>query len=121
MSSPELPQPTPERARDPETLKNIAMVCYALQTAGLVFWVPFVVAAMIAYLKRDDAQGTWIASHLRWQVRTFWFGLAGMGVGWVLHFILIGYLVMGITVLWLIYRIVKGWLFLYDRRPIEME
>jgi uncharacterized membrane protein len=27
---------------------------------------------VVAYLKRDDAAGTWLESHYRWQIRTFW-------------------------------------------------
>ena len=67
-------------------------------------------------MKRSEARGTWLESHFRWQIRTFWFGLLWvalcilfvvltLGIG-----ILIAWLPLGIVSIWFIYRIVRGWL-----------
>lgn len=84
--------------------------------------VPSIVAVILNYLKRRDARGTWLESHYRWQIRTFWFAIA-----WVLLAALLFVTVVGIPLafgillfvtVWLVYRIGKGWLRLLDRRPM---
>src|SRR5712691_10098095 len=42
--------------------------------AFLVGW-PSIIAVILNYVKRSDARGTWLESHFRWQIRTFWFAL----------------------------------------------
>ena len=91
--------------------------------AFLTGW-PSIIAVILNYVKRSDARGTWLESHFRWQIRTFWFGLlwislcvlfvvATFGIG-----ILIAWLPMALVGLWFIYRIVRGWLALSDGRPM---
>ena len=67
------------------------------------------------YIKRSDARGTWLESHFRWQIRTFWFGLiwavlCGLFVVMTLGIGLIVWLPLGILTLWFIYRVARGWL-----------
>ena len=91
--------------------------------AFLLGW-PSLIAVILNYVKRSEARGTWLDSHFRWQIRTFWFGLlwvslcilfivVTLGVG-----ILIAWLPLGVVGLWFIYRIARGWLALGDRRPM---
>ena len=91
--------------------------------AFLIGW-PSIIAVILNYVKRGEARGTWLASHFRWQLRTFWFGLlwvvfcmvfvvATLGVG-----LLIAWLPLGVVGLWFIYRVVRGWVRLMDRRPM---
>jgi uncharacterized membrane protein len=89
----------------------------------LIGW-PSVIAVIINYVKRGDARGTWLESHFRWQIRTFWFGLLWvlpcllftvmtLGIG-----LLIVWLPLGIVSLWFIYRIIRGWIALNDGRQM---
>jgi uncharacterized membrane protein len=71
--------------------------------------------------KREDARGTWVDSHFRWQIRTFWITLAGSIVFWILSLIVIGIPLLIALYIWAIYRIVKGWLRLYERRSVSPE
>lgn len=107
-------------AADPlAKLKTLTMAVYALQAAG--FFLPpvlWVVAVVLNYVKKDDVAGTWLESHFRWQIRTFWWGLLWGVVGGVLSLVLIGFVVLFIDAVWIIYRIVKGWLNLNDGKPI---
>lgn len=91
--------------------------------AFLVGW-PSIIAVILNYMKRSDARGTWLESHFRWQIRTFWFGLVWvsicmlfiiltLGIG-----ILIAWLPLAFITVWFVYRIVRGWLALNDRRPM---
>jgi uncharacterized membrane protein len=70
------------------------------------------------YVKKDEVAGTWLESHFRWQIRTFWWGLLWGLIGGILTIVLIGFAVLLAVGVWIIYRIVKGWLNLNDRRPM---
>ena len=100
-------------------LKTIATVVYALQAAGFFLGITWLIAVIVDYVKRDDAAGTWLESHFRWQIRTFWWGLLWGLIGGVLMLILIGWLVLAADGIWIIYRIVKGWLRLAERREVS--
>jgi uncharacterized membrane protein len=81
---------------------------------------------IVAYVKRDDARGTWVESHFRWLIRTFWFSfLWGIVGGLVL--IVLGIIQIGIPIalliwaaasIWVIYRVIRGYLLFKDSRPI---
>jgi uncharacterized membrane protein len=101
-------------------LKTIVTVVYGLQAIGLLLPVllPWIVGVVIDYVKRDDAIGTWLESHFRWQIRTFWWSLLWAVIGGVLLLVLIGWLVLAVAGVWVLYRIVKGWLRLAEQREI---
>lgn len=108
-------------------------------TAGLLFVVPII----LNYLFRPGARGTWLESHFSWQIHTFWFSiiiaLIGgffillsfggygfaffaelahklVGISTLLLFLGIGIVVFAIA--WHLYRIVRGWIALADRRSV---
>jgi uncharacterized membrane protein len=91
--------------------------------AFLTGW-PSLIAVILNYAKRSETRGTWLESHFRWQIRTFWYGLLWVvlcGVFIVLTLgigMLIAWLPLLVVGLWFIYRIVRGWLALVDRRPM---
>lgn len=91
---------------------------YALQAASFVFGITFFVAVILNYVKRDEVQDTWLATHFRWQIRTFWYVLLWTVLGSITLLLGIGYLILIATALWLIYRIAKGWMRLLDRKPM---
>jgi uncharacterized membrane protein len=101
--------------------KTLTTVIYALYAASLVFGVTCLVAIIINYVKRDDVQGTWLESHFRWQIRTFWFSLLWGLIGLALTFVAVGIFVLFADLLWYIYRIVKGWIRLNDGKPMYAE
>ena len=90
-------------------------------TTFITGW-PSIIAVILNYIVRGDVRGTYIESHFRWQIRTFWFALV-----WVLVAALFAFTVVGIPVailiawgagLWVLYRIVRGLLRLLDRKPM---
>lgn len=89
--------------------------------AFLVGW-PSIIAVIINYLKQGEVADTWLASHFRWQIRTFWFAALWVLLAIVLALSIIGllpaFLILGALSIWLIYRIVRGWLALNARQPI---
>ena len=103
----------------------------ALVAHGLVFVAPLggiigIVAIILAYVKRGEAAGTWLASHYRWLIRTFWFSVLWWVIGgiifWVLLIIVIGPIIaIGIwlaTTIWVLYRLIRGYLLFKDSQPV---
>ena len=37
------------------------------------FGLPSMVAVIMNYARRSEMRGTWLESHFRWQIRTFWY------------------------------------------------
>jgi uncharacterized membrane protein len=103
---------------DEKDLKTLTTVVYALQAAGFLVGITWIVALVIDYVKRDEAKGTWLESHFSWQIRTFWWGLLWAVVGAITFLVLIGWFILAADTVWIIYRIVKGWLYLNDSKPI---
>lgn len=101
-----------------KSAKTITTVVYVLQAASLLLGITFIVAVIVNYIKRSDVQKTWLDSHFRWQIRTFWFSLLWLISGFLTYFILVGYFILIADMIWVIYRIVKGWLRLYDGKEM---
>ena len=91
--------------------------------AFLTGW-PSIIAVILNYVKRSEVRGTWLDSHFRWQIRTFWFGLLWISICMLFVIvtfgigILIAWLPMAIVSVWFIYRIARGWLALNDNKPM---
>lgn len=103
-----------------DSLKTLTLVIYALYALSLFSGVTAIVAIILNTIKLDEAKGTWLESHFRWQIRTFWWGLLWFVVGAATWIILIGWLVWGVAFVWIIYRIAYGWLKLNDGLPITV-
>ncbi len=101
-----------------QPLKNLLTAVYALQAVSFLFPVTFIVGVVLDYVKRDEAAEAWLASHFRWQIRTFWFTLLWSLLGGITTGLGIGFIILFATAVWLIYRIAKGWLYLSDEWPV---
>ncbi len=112
--------PTVSADEQSRRLANLTTVVYALQAVGFFVGITWLVAVIVNYVKRDDVAGTWLESHFRWQIRTFWFGLLWGFLGVLTFLIAVGWLILIANAVWLIYRIVKGWLNLNDRKPMYL-
>jgi uncharacterized membrane protein len=125
---------------DQSALIKLTHILYALHAVGLaigafgaasvvgsfLFGWPSLIAVVINYLRRDEVRGTWLESHFRWQIRTFWLALGAalvvLAIGLPTTLVLIGFgiLALGFFVLglWTIYRIARGWLRLSRREAM---
>ncbi len=101
------------------SLRNLTQGVYILYALSFFAGITAIVAIIINYVKKDEAAGTWLESHFRWQIRTFWFGLLWAAVGMATIFIVVGFAILFANVCWVIYRIVKGWLNLNDNKPMQ--
>jgi uncharacterized membrane protein len=111
-------QSSERTTQDLKREKNITMAVYALQAAAFISGITVIAAVIINYIKKEDVQGTWLASHFRWQIRTFWFGLL-LGLIGVLTLLLgVGLVILAVDGFWFIYRIAKGWLRLSEGKEM---
>jgi uncharacterized membrane protein len=89
---------------------------------AFVFGVPSIVAVIVNYIHQPDARGTYLESHFRWQIRTFWYALLWIVIAFVLFVTIIGiplaWLVFVGAGIWVIYRVARGWLTLQERKPL---
>ncbi|MEC9491570.1 DUF4870 family protein [Flexistipes sp.] len=102
-------------------LKTVINVVYILQAVYFVFGITLIIAVIIDYVKRGDAENTWLASHIKWQIRSFWYTLLWTVLGGILIPVGIGFVILAAANIWLIYRIVKGWLKLIDKEELYQK
>ena len=87
--------------------------------------LPSIAAIVLNYWNQAAVRGTWLESHFRWQIRTFWFAVLWVVVAVVMLLTVIGIplalLVMGLVGLWLLYRVVRGCLALSGQRGMPVD
>jgi len=86
-----------------------------------VLLITAVLGIIINYVKDEDVKGSWLESHFQWQKNTFWYALLWIVLGTLTTFLLIGYLLLAAVVIWLIYRIAKGWIYLVDGKELYLD
>lgn len=102
-----------------DSLKTYNIITYALYAAGFFTGgVSWIVAIIMNYLKRGDAVGTIYESHINWQIRTFWWAFLWAVLGGILSLVGVGLLILLANFVWVIYRVVKGFIKLGDNQPI---
>ena len=100
----------------------VGITLAATVAGGFVFGLPSLVAVFLNYLKRGDVSGTWLESHFRWQIRTFWFTLLWLMIYGLLIITIIGiplaWILIAMLGLWVGYRVIRGWVALFGVKPI---
>lgn len=104
-----------------QSAKSLTAVIYALYAASFFIGISCIVAIVLNYIKREDMQGTFLQSHFRWQIRTFWFALLWGILGGITTVILIGWAVLFANSVWVIYRLAKGWLRLTENKSMYTQ
>ncbi|OWQ45979.1 DUF4870 family protein [Roseateles sp. L2-2] len=125
------PRP-PDVVLDPEreaSLRTIGIISYALHAVVAIgallpgvqaSIVLLIVAVIVDLVKRDEAAGTWQATHFSWRLRSvLWCGILYVVTIplWFLLFVP-GWIAWCLISIWFLYRIVRGWLAMNDRRPM---
>jgi uncharacterized membrane protein len=102
-----------------------AVVGSATIIFGFVASLPSIAAVILNYWNQDAVRGTWLETHFRWQIRTFWFAVLWIAVSVLMMVTIIGIpfalVLMGLAGLWVLYRVVRGWLALMNRRSLPMN
>ena len=124
---PNLPSATPPVDRSLVSYTNVIYALHSLSVliglttiwtivGSFILGVPSIVAVIMNYARRADVRGTFLESHFRWQIRTFWFAVVWAIVIWAVSLplmliavgfvtLVVGYIILG---LWVIYRIARG-------------
>ena len=101
----------------------VGVTSSATVAGGFVFGLPSLLAVFLNYLKRGDVTGTWLESHFRWQIRTFWYTLLWLVLYGLLIITIIGiplaWILIVLLGLWVGYRVVRGWIALSGVRPVD--
>jgi uncharacterized membrane protein len=135
----DFPPPQPASA-SPAAPVSAGLLAYALFAIGAVLEIlsrgiasPFplltilgIIGVIVCYVKRDEARTTWMASHFTWLIRTFWWsflwcligGLILVTLGLILIGIPIAFGIWFVVAIWVIYRVVRGYLLFKDGQPI---
>lgn len=103
-----------------ESLKKVTMVAYGLYAFSYFAGITAIIAIVLNYIKLEEVAGTWLESHFRWQMRTFWFGLLWAVIAFITMPILIGFVVHFVNCIWIVYRVIKGWLYFNDNKPMPV-
>ena len=103
-----------------QALKKVAAAVYLCQALTFMFaGLPLLLGVAINFYKRNDVEGTWLESHFDWQIKTVWITLAGFAVSGVTLEMGIGFIILLITILLLVYRIAIGWFALNADKPVN--
>ncbi len=113
------PQDNPQTAPTvgPDGDRTFTIIIYVLYAAGFFTALTALAGVIMAHLKYDQAPD-WIKSHLQYQMRTFYIGLAAIILGALLSPILIGWLILLAWSVWTIVRIVAGLMQITANKPI---
>jgi uncharacterized membrane protein len=140
MTDTATPPMTSAPARADESLVSYTHVIYALHSLSVliglttfrsvatsfVWGLPSIIAVIMNYMRRDAAHGSYLESHFRWQIRTFWYAALWAcviwSIKWPLIISLVGIPLYGAGRLalsgWIIYRVARGWMSLKDQRAM---
>lgn len=114
--------PSASESERQQSLRTLTHILYALYAVHwLTGGITGIVAIIIDYVKRDDVVGTPYQAHFEWQIRTFWRALVAYAVGILLLVVGVGFFVLAAVWLWTLYRIIKGWLYLYDNKALDPQ
>ncbi|MFO0688007.1 MAG: hypothetical protein U0900_04825 [Myxococcota bacterium] len=102
----------------------IGVVGAASIVGAFLFGIPSILAVILNYVRRDDVRGTWLESHFRWQIRTFWYAFAWAAAG-MAAFVTIVLIPVAVAIwfalaIWVVYRVVRGWLNLREGRSVPV-
>lgn len=103
-----------------QSLRSLTLAVYILYAVGVFTGLPTLIAIIINHVKVGDTEGTIYRSHFGWQMRSFWWGLLWAILGWITVWIGVGFVILGANWLWLVYRLVRGFLNWNDGKPMPV-
>jgi len=100
--------------------EGLAQIIYLLQALAFLFGgITFVIAVFLNYANKKHVKGTWLESHYNWQIETFWVALLLVVVGTLTLPFYFGFVVLIAATIWVIHRIVSGWIALNKSSVIK--
>jgi uncharacterized membrane protein len=87
--------------------RQMALIVYVLLLVPISLGLTHIVGLVIAYVSRDAAPD-WLKSHYTFQIRTFWLGLTYFVGACLSVFLLIGFVLVPVVIVWYIVRCALG-------------
>lgn len=104
--------PNSEAAR---SMKTYTMIVYGMYALGLFLGgLPTLIGLIMAYVKRGNFSGTIYGQHMGLLIRTFWYSLLFSILGAITTWLYIGFVILFAVGVWYIYRLVRGFVRMYD-------
>lgn len=97
---------------------NRPTIINLLYLASFVTGITSIVGLVLCYVWKSDAHEPWEATHYQYLANTFWFGLAGFVIGFILMIVLIGFLVWIAVAIWFVVRVVMSMINAQKREPM---
>jgi uncharacterized membrane protein len=94
---------------------TIISLCYL---ASYITGITAIVGLVLAYMWRGENPSGWEASHYTFHIRTFWIGLAGFVIGFILMIIVIGFVILFAIGIWMLIRTVVALLKAQKQQPM---
>jgi uncharacterized membrane protein len=115
---------SPERERSLMTVGHISYLLHTIVALGAVLpgmqgsVLLLIVAFVLDLVKKGEAQGTWQESHFSWRIRSVVWAAILYAVTAPLWILLIapGWLAWAVVSIWFLYRVVRGWMNLNNRK-----
>ncbi len=120
----------PDTSAQNDSVQTISLVSYVLHLIVAVSAVVpgaqvgpalLVVALILDMVKKEDAKGTWQASHFSYRIRTVLWVAALYVVTAPLWFLFFfpGWMAWGLISIWFLYRIVRGLVRMNKQQPMD--
>jgi uncharacterized membrane protein len=97
--------------------RTLALAVYLLYIAQLFTGFTALIGLIIAYFQQSSEE-SYLKSHYRFQIRTFWIALLYIVIGAILAIFLVGWLLLLLIIPWILIRVVRGLLLLNKDQPI---
>ncbi len=108
----------PRAAVDGDSGRVMALVAYVLFLIGWpTLHLATIGGVVLAYVQRTDSRGTIWESHFDAIIKTFWISLVVGVIAIPLCFVVVGFGVLGILVIWFLYRTIRGLVHAIDSKP----
>lgn len=117
-----------EKAQQLKTVGWVSYILHLIVAVGAIIpggqagAVLLIIALVMDLVKKDEAQGTWQASHFSWRIRSvIWAGILYLITSplWLL-LIAPGWIAWGLISIWFLYRIVRGMVAMNENRPLNV-
>ena len=108
----------PDQSQQPALSgKQLALIVYILYLVAYFTGITALIGVIIAHVQIGSAD-PFLASHYRFQIRTFWIGILYLVIGAILSVVLVGIAVLLWWFIWSLVRNIRGALALNDNKPI---
>jgi len=97
---------------------NQPTIIALLYLASFITGVTGIVGVVLAHVWSNEPKAEWERSHYAYHIRTFWFGMLGMVIGFVLLIVLIGGLIMLAVGVWMAVRSVMSLINAQKQQPM---